>query len=69
MRCQYDEPWAGQCKKEAIEGSKNCKEHTRLCVVCYKRLATHGCSCAGSLVCGAPLCSDKECVEKHWIRH
>lgn len=69
MRCRYDEPWVGQCRNEAIKGSKNCKEHAVLCSVCGKRLATHGCSCAGSWVCGTPLCGEKDCVDKHWSRH
>jgi hypothetical protein len=69
MRCKYIEPWAGQCRNEAIVDSENCKEHNKTCVVCHKNLATHGCSCAGSFVCGLPLCSNEECIDKHWRSH
>lgn len=68
-QCRYNEPWAGICKNKAIEGSPNCKQHQDLCWVCHKNLATHGCSCAGSFVCGVPLCDDEECIKKHWSRH
>lgn len=68
-QCRYNEPWVGICKNRAMEGSPNCKQHQDLCGVCHKNLATHGCSCAGSFVCGAPLCDDEVCIKKHWSKH
>jgi hypothetical protein len=69
MGCQYDKPWQGNCGNKVVEGTNYCKEHSVKCFKCKKRQATHGCSCAGSFVCGAPLCDSKECIDNHWRSH
>lgn len=66
--CCYDRAWIGRCKNKAVaqlDGKLFCIEHEfeiqirnefETCIVC-KGKATRQCGHAGSLVCGAPLCS------------
>ncbi len=56
MKCKYDTPWVGKCNKSADE-SGFCEEHKTHKCRCGNQ-ADHGCSSAGSLVCGEPVCSD-----------
>lgn len=64
-RCKFDMAWIGECNKETIKGSDYCEEHLDLkCCVCGKQ-ATHSCTWASSLSCGAPLCDSKKCRDKH----
>lgn len=65
IQCGYDMPWAGLCKKKVMPGSEVCENHSVACVVCKNTLATHGCTHASSLSCGAPLCNAKKCRDKH----
>jgi len=65
MKCVRVGGWEGDCQNEAILHQRFCKKDKyfigKNCsyadcdelVVCY-------CSCAGSLVCGAPLCKTHE---------
>lgn len=69
MICQYDEPWQGICGKETNNETEYCEKHIVKCYICRERQSTHGCSVAASMVCGTPLCSDKDCISKHMGRH
>lgn len=62
VMCGYNIPWVGPCKNECP-----CPEHgEQMCTKCKNKPATRGCSHAGSLVCGRPLCDDCECVHRSW---
>lgn len=54
-RCRYVEDWCGQCLREAPTDTNMCAEHAMRRCWCGAQ-ATHNCSHAGFLVCGAPLC-------------
>jgi hypothetical protein len=57
-QCSYIMPWVGACKNTVP-----CNLHSeQMCTKCKKKLATHGCGHAGSLVCGRPLCDDCSCI-------
>lgn len=63
-QCEYQRSWAGRCRKEAEEGSTNCKAHQKLCPLCRKRLIATECGHTFTqFVCGFPTC--KECEHKH----
>ncbi len=68
--CGFDLAWQPKCKSPKQPKKKFCKEHLKLkCDICGKQ-ATHECGYSLSLVCGAPLCDNKQCVEKeHNKRH
>ncbi|GAG31311.1 unnamed protein product, partial [marine sediment metagenome] len=54
MKCKFARAWSGRCNKKTDK--KYCLEHlSKKCKVCGTQ-ATRECSCAVSLVCGAPLC-------------
>lgn len=57
--------WVGECNKKTTPGEEYCNEHSKAkCVVCGKQ-ATHTCTWASSLSCGAPLCDSDKCYKKH----
>lgn len=63
--CKFDMAWVGICNKKTVDGTDYCEEHLGLkCVVCGKQ-ATHTCTWASSLSCGAPLCDSQKCIDKH----
>lgn len=57
VRCGYREPWAPICRRE-----RPCLSHEDLKCWCGEQ-AWRGCTIAVSLVCGAPLCLDHECIQ------
>jgi hypothetical protein len=59
-KCKFNMSWAGDCKKDAIDGSY-CNQHKDVkCKVCGKQ-ATHECGETYFLVCGTPLCDSCSC--------
>lgn len=58
-QCIYSKPWIGRCKNLTHhELTEYCTEHMSLKCVSCGMPATHGCTEASSLVCGAPICKD-----------
>lgn len=65
MKCNFDKAWIGLCNKKTVDGELYCKDHLEIkCVVCGEQ-ATHACTWASSLSCGAPLCDKKKCIVQH----
>lgn len=65
MKCIFDKAWVGQCSIETFDDNPYCSDHMKVrCVICGEQ-ATHTCTWASSISCGAPLCNKKECREKH----
>lgn len=63
--CKFDMAWVGKCNKETVGKSEYCKEHKGTkCCICGRQ-ATHSCTWASSLSCGAPLCDSQKCIDKH----
>lgn len=66
--CEFNMAWIGKCPKEGNCGDGLCEEHSKLkCVICGKQ-AYMDCGIAGSLVCGAPICSEI-CNRQHQRNH
>lgn len=57
--CGYREPYGSAC-----DNPYPCQHHARPCSVCGDP-ATHGCTVAGSMVCGFPLCDDHPTCTGH----
>lgn len=57
FKCNYDRPWQGPCPVVVDDPLARCKDHDKVCVSCGAD-ATHDCSMASSMVCGAPLCDN-----------
>lgn len=53
--------WVGQCKAAGTGEPPICDKHRADKCWCGAQ-AVRQCSVAGSLVCGAPLCADHECI-------
>lgn len=63
--CKFDMAWVGRCNKKTIEGTDYCEEHLKMkCCICGRQ-ATHTCTWASSVSCGAPLCDSKKCNKEH----
>lgn len=64
-KCKFDKAWVGNCNNKTVKSELYCKDHLGLkCVVCGKQ-ATHTCTWASSISCGAPLCYSEKCRIKH----
>lgn len=67
--CVFNSPWFGFCGNPTKESDLYCEHHKTKCVVCKERQATHGCTFASSMSCGAPLCDLSRCRNKHDSAH
>lgn len=68
--CKFIKAWIGKCGKPTTNGTNYCEEHIgKECVLC-NRQATHECDRTPyNFVCGAPLCNNRECIDKHHEGH